>query len=116
MLPNIWREEARSDLRQIIRYIANENPAAVRRVKQRIENAVLPVSEHPYMYRMSERVPGLREVIAHPNYIVFYRVTERGLRSLISSMLAGNFPRNKISPSKILQLISFLCCSSTSFW
>jgi len=47
MLPIIWREEARSDLRQIIRYIASENPAAARRVKQQIENAVLPISEHP---------------------------------------------------------------------
>ncbi|WP_265258179.1 hypothetical protein [Verminephrobacter aporrectodeae] len=23
---------------------------------------------------MSERVPGLREIVAHPNYIVLYRV------------------------------------------
>ena len=35
---------------------------------------MLPVSEHPYLYRQSERVPGLREIVAHPNYIVLYRV------------------------------------------
>ena len=74
MLPIFWRATARSDLRQIVTYIARENPPATRRMKIRLEAAVLPVSEHPYLYRQSERVPGLREIVAHPNYIVFYRV------------------------------------------
>lgn len=26
------------------------------------------------MYRHSERIPGCREIVAHPNYIVVYRV------------------------------------------
>ena len=26
------------------------------------------------MYRQSEHVPGCREIVAHPNYIVVYRV------------------------------------------
>ncbi|MHB1737714.1 MAG: type II toxin-antitoxin system RelE/ParE family toxin [Acidithiobacillus sp.] len=36
---------------------------------------VATVREHPYLYRISDRVPGLREIVAHPNYIVLYRVT-----------------------------------------
>ena len=28
----------------------------------------------PYLYCVSERIPGLREIIAHPNYIMLYRV------------------------------------------
>lgn len=75
MLTIFWRDSARDDLRAIIRYIANENPAAARRMKGLLEASILPASEHPYMYRASERVPGLREIIAHPNYIIFYRVT-----------------------------------------
>ena len=75
MLIIFWRDSARDDLRAIIRYIANENPAAARRMRGLLEASILPASEHPYMYRASERVPGLREIIAHPNYIVFYRVT-----------------------------------------
>ena len=39
-----------------------------------IEAAVLPAAEHPYLYRTG-RVPGTREIVAHPNYIVVYRVT-----------------------------------------
>ena len=38
-----------------------------------IEASVLPAAEHPYLYR-SGRVPGTREIIAHPNYIVVYQV------------------------------------------
>lgn len=74
MLQIFWRETARDDLRQIVSHIAAENPPAARRMKIRLEAVVLPLSEHPYLHRQSERVPGLREIVAHPNYIVLYRV------------------------------------------
>jgi toxin ParE1/3/4 len=74
LLPIIWRASARDDLANIIRYIANENPPAARRMKRLLEESVLPTAEHPYLYRQSERIPGLREIVAHPNYVVFYRV------------------------------------------
>ncbi|UQY32889.1 type II toxin-antitoxin system RelE/ParE family toxin [Pseudomonas fulva] len=73
MLPIVWRATARDDLLQIIRYIANEDPQAARQLKERLESAVLPLAEHPYLYRFG-RVPGTRELIAHPNYILVYRV------------------------------------------
>jgi toxin ParE1/3/4 len=59
---------------EIIRYVANVNPMAARRLRKRLMDSVLPVSEHPYLYRQSELVPGLREIVAHPNYVVYYRV------------------------------------------
>ena len=34
-----------------------------------------PSTPTPYLYRISDRVPGLREIVAHPNYLVLYRVT-----------------------------------------
>jgi toxin ParE1/3/4 len=70
----VWRAEARNDLASIVRYIANHNPSAARRMKSVIEAAVLPLSEHPFIYRPG-RVPGTRELVAHPNYVVVYRVT-----------------------------------------
>jgi len=75
MLPILWRESARADLIQIVSFVAAENPQAARRLKNLLEGAILPTAEHPYLYRASERIPGLREIVAHPNYIVFYRVT-----------------------------------------
>lgn len=69
----IWRARAKSNLAKIIRYIANEDPAAARQIKDRLESAILPVAEHPYLYRPG-RVPGTRELVAHPNYILVYLV------------------------------------------
>jgi toxin ParE1/3/4 len=74
LLPIFWRTCARDDLAQIIRYIAHESPPAARRMKRLLEEAVLPAAEHPYLYRHSERAPGLREIVAHPNYVVLYHV------------------------------------------
>lgn len=74
-LPIIWRLSARSDLAAIIRYVANVNPFAARRLRQVLMESVLPVSEHPYLYRQSQTIPAMREIVAHPNYIVYYRVT-----------------------------------------
>ena len=54
MLPILWLPSARDDLRQIVAYIAKENPPAARRLKIRIETSVLSLTEHPYLYPPSE--------------------------------------------------------------
>lgn len=77
-LPIVWRAAARRALTQIIRFIAAEDPAAARRMKMVIESAILPAADHPYMFRAG-RVAGTREIVAHPNYIVVYRVTDTRL-------------------------------------
>ncbi|PIT68463.1 type II toxin-antitoxin system RelE/ParE family toxin [Bartonella tribocorum] len=76
MLPIIWLACARDDLNKILTYIAYESPPAARRMKKLLEDSVLPLAEHPYLYRQSEKVPGLREVLAHPNYLILCRVTK----------------------------------------
>ena len=73
MLPIVWRGKARDSLSGIVRHIAEHNPGAARRIMALIEQAVLPAAEHPYLFGAG-RVPGTREVVAHPNYIVIYRV------------------------------------------
>lgn len=37
--------------------------------------AVRPLSEHPFLFRRG-RIDGTRELVAHPNYIIVYRVTD----------------------------------------
>jgi len=73
MLPIQWRASALDDLDVIAEYIARFNPAAAEAMRDRIESCVLPLSQHPYLFRAG-RVPGTREIVAHPNYIVVYRV------------------------------------------
>ena len=75
MLPLRWRRTALDDLDQLIGYIARSNPVAAESLRDRIESVVLPLSEHPYLYRPA-RVSGTRELVAHPNHIVVYRVLE----------------------------------------
>ena len=74
MLPVFWTEDAEDDLTAIVQYVFERNPTAARRLWQRLKNSVVILSEHPYMFKESDRMPGYREIIAHPNYLVFYRV------------------------------------------
>lgn len=74
MMQVIWRARARTSLTTIIRYVASKDPQAARKLMERLEAAILPVAEHPYLYRPG-RVPGTRELVAHPNYVLVYQVT-----------------------------------------
>ncbi|MCI3912332.1 type II toxin-antitoxin system RelE/ParE family toxin [Pseudomonas viridiflava] len=73
MLPIVWLQAAVNDLSSIILYIANENPSAARRLKSRLQAVPLPLAEHPYLFPLG-RVSGTRELVAHPNYIIVYRI------------------------------------------
>lgn len=73
MLPVRWSASALDDLNAVVAYIAQYNPAAADALHERIESSVLPLSEHPYLFRPG-RMPGTREIVAHPNYIVVYCV------------------------------------------
>lgn len=73
MLPIVWLQAAVNDLSSIILYISNENPSAARRLKSRLQAAPLPLAEHPYLFPLG-RVSGTRELVAHPNYIIVYRI------------------------------------------
>lgn len=73
MLPVVWLDDAVTDLTDIITFVAGENPSAARRLKVRLEAAALPLTDHPYLYP-GGRTPGTRELVAHPNYVIVYRV------------------------------------------
>jgi toxin ParE1/3/4 len=73
MLPIRWNAAALDRFDKLIAHIAQFNPPSAEALRDRIESSVLPLSDHPYLFRQG-RVPGTREVVAHPNYIVVYRV------------------------------------------
>ena len=85
-LPIHWHDEAINDLFELVVYIAERDrndqslterdPQAARRLRIRIEAAVSSVAEHPYLHQVG-RLPGTREIVAHPNFIVVYQVTDR---------------------------------------
>lgn len=72
----VWRPEAQTALIDLISYIAQHDPGAARRMLARIVESVEPARRYPDIGRIG-RVMGTREIVAHPNYIVIYRVLGR---------------------------------------
>ena len=72
-LPIVWSAVARRRLVEITSYIAEHDAQAADRLWQRLENATLPLSEHPELFRPG-RIPGTRELVVNANYILVYRV------------------------------------------
>lgn len=75
MLPIEWRASANADLLEILAYIGERNQQAAERLLPRVAHDLEHAAEHPYLYQPSQRIPGVREIVAHPNYLVLYRVT-----------------------------------------
>lgn len=88
-----WHEEARNDLLEIMAYIAERNEHAALDLYERIERSLEHLPEHPYLYKPSLRMPGAREIVVHPNYIVFYQVAD-GIEILAVVHARENFPRS----------------------
>lgn len=74
----VWRPIAEADLNQIIDYIALDNPIKAVEFGHVLRAKVLPLEQNPKLGRTGR--PGLpaflRELVAHRNYIIFYRVLE----------------------------------------
>jgi len=80
MFPVAWRKQARRDLLSIIEYVSERNPAAGKRLGLALETSTWALPKHPNMYRVSQRIPGCREIVVHKNYIVIYRVEQDCVR------------------------------------
>jgi len=75
VLPVEWKASANADLLKILDSISEHNEQAAERLFDRIQYDLEHAAEHPYLFKPSQRIPGMREIVTHPNYIVFYRVT-----------------------------------------
>lgn len=81
MLPIQWKVEAQEDLTAILTYIAQHNRPAALQLYNDIDHAISRLPCHPHLYR-SGRVSGTREMLAHPNYVVVYRVAASAIEIL----------------------------------
>jgi len=70
-----WTDEALADLEEIAAYISDRNPFAALRLQELMQRTAEQLPAHPYMYR-SGRVPGTREAVVHPNYVLVYAVRD----------------------------------------
>jgi len=70
----VYLPRARDDLREILDYIAQDNPAAARRVLTRIDQSVSILARHPNIGRSTE-FPGLQKwSIPNLPYAAYYRI------------------------------------------
>ena len=77
---------AREDLHAIVRYVAKDNPARAKSFGKDLRNKTKALVQQPKPGRAGR--PGLpeyvRELVVHPNYIVFYRVlAEAGIVQIL---------------------------------
>lgn len=75
MLPVEWKASAAAELLEILAYIIDRSELAAQRLFDCIQQDLEHASEHPYLFKPSLRVPGAREIVTHPNYLILYRVT-----------------------------------------
>ena len=73
MLQVRWTEEAIRDLVEIIGYIEERDPLAAARLQDDIVQTAERLGYVPFLYRPG-RVPGTRELVVRPNYLVVYQV------------------------------------------
>lgn len=71
-----WRPRAGEDLRSIVRYIAHDNPLRALSFGQELRDKAQRLAQHPELGRPGRPglPPGVRELVLHPNYILFYRL------------------------------------------
>lgn len=73
MLAIEWSDEAQLDLVEIQSYIEQFSPIAAQTLRKTIETCVEQLPLLPYAFPVG-RIPGTREYVVHPNYIIVYRV------------------------------------------
>ncbi|MES2297632.1 MAG: type II toxin-antitoxin system RelE/ParE family toxin [Pseudomonadota bacterium] len=77
MLPIDWKASAVADLFDILEAIGEHDQDAAARLLEGIGHDLEHAAEHPFLFKPSQRVFGMREIVTHPNYVVLYRVTGR---------------------------------------
>ncbi len=75
----LYRPQARLDLKEVYRYIAEVNPDAAAKVVREVAGKATFLGENPTIGEPVERLlPGLRR-FPIGNFLIFYRPTERGI-------------------------------------
>lgn len=91
-----WRPAASADLLAIVEYIAEDNLDAAQGLKDDIEAKAAQLAQHPTLGRVG-RVKGTRELVAHPNYILIYRMAGKVVEVLRVKHARQQWPANKAS-------------------
>jgi len=87
----IWDDSAAADFLGIIDYITLRNESAAARLEEAVGRTLEFLTINPFMYRTG-RVPGTREAVVHPNYILIYRVADDLITIIAVLHARQNYP------------------------
>lgn len=87
----VWRPAAIADRRRITDYIARDNLMAAIGMGDMLMAKALVLDEQPLLGRVG-RIKGTRELVVHPNYILFYRVVGTDVEILRIKHAAQQWP------------------------
>ena len=76
-----WSATAAADLDDAVEAIARSNPAAAEAMRDLIVGKAAGLRANPYLYRHGI-VPGTRELVAHPSYLLVDEVRDGAARIL----------------------------------
>ena len=77
----IWRPSAAAQYTQALDYIAERNETAAKRLEGLVIKSMTVLQSAPAAGRPG-RVPNTREWVAHPNYLIIYKVTRTRINIL----------------------------------
>ena len=86
-----WSKRARLDVASIYAFIAEDNEPAARALRDRNSARVAELPALPLAHRKG-RLPGTREMVIHPHYILVYSVTDTAITVLRVLHSARNWP------------------------
>ncbi|HCN73326.1 MAG: type II toxin-antitoxin system RelE/ParE family toxin [Pusillimonas sp.] len=87
---------ALADRERIAEYIADEgSPVAARKLDAQFVDKAHTAAQRPMLYRAG-RIPGTREVVVRPNFVMIYRIENDGIEVLRVLHAAQQWPPEKL--------------------
>jgi addiction module RelE/StbE family toxin len=88
-----WKPLAIEDRDRIFDYIAQDKPHAALKLDTECEERADSLIDNPELYKEG-RVPGTREIVVRPNYIMVYRIIGNDVEILRVLHAAQQWPLN----------------------
>ena len=87
----LWKPAAVADRKRIINFIVQDNPRAAIEMGDLLIQKAATLDQFPMQGRVG-RVKGTRELVAHPNYILIFRVVGKVAEVLRVKHAAQKWP------------------------
>ncbi|MDN5752573.1 MAG: type II toxin-antitoxin system RelE/ParE family toxin [Nitrosospira sp.] len=87
----LWKPAAIADRKRITAYIAQDKPRAATEMGDMLMRKAVQLDQDPTLGRIG-RVKGTRELVAHPNYLLIYRIVGKTVEVLRAKHAGQKWP------------------------